>query len=93
MGEIGLRLLLSLFSGVSYGFGNLLLALSLLHVEPSAQFPLITGGSILVAGLFGLILGERINKKFVISTAAVMAGCILLLLAELGVPVISFVFF
>lgn len=91
--EMGLRLLLAATSGVSYGFGNLLLAISLLHVEPSAQFPLITGGSILVTGLFGLILGERINKKFVISTAAVMAGCILLLLAELGVPVISFVFF
>ena len=88
-----LRFFLALASGVSYGFGNLLLTLSLLHVEPSAQFPFLTGGSILTAGLFGLFIGERITKKFVLSTSAVMAGCILLLLAETGIPVISFSFF
>ena len=89
----GLRLLLALFSGVSYGFGNLLLTICLLHVEPSAQFPFITGGSILVSGLFGLFIGEKITKKFVLSTSAVMVGCILLLLAEVGLPFFSFSFY
>lgn len=84
------RISLSLYAGASYGFGNLLLALCLLHVEPSAQFPFLTGGSILVVGLLGLFIGERINKKFILSTAVVMAGCILLLLSEIGTPLLSF---
>lgn len=75
----GPDILLSLGYGVFYGIANLLIALCLLHVDASAQFPIVTGGSIVVAGLVGLFFREKITWRFVFSTALVLAGTLVLL--------------
>ena len=65
--------------GAFYGVANLLIALCLSHIEPSAQFPIITGGSIIIAGLVGLFFKEKITLRFVIAAVLVVAGTLLLL--------------
>ena len=75
----GLDFAFSAGYGAFYGAGNLLLALCLSHIEPSAQFPIITGGAIVVAGIVGLFFKEKISLRFVIATLLVIGGTLLLL--------------
>ena len=75
----GADLALAVGFGITYGVGNLLTTLCMLHIEPSFQFPIITGGSIVISGLIGLFFEEKIGKKFVISATLVMIGTILIL--------------
>jgi drug/metabolite transporter (DMT)-like permease len=67
-------------SGVCYGVGNLLLVICLLHIEPSFQYPIITGGGIILAGIGGLFFGEKITWRFLVSCALVLVGTIALAL-------------
>ena len=55
------------------------MAIGLLHIETSAQFPILTGGSLVVAGIVGLFFGEKITRRFLLSAALVLAGTLLLL--------------
>lgn len=66
--------------GLLFGFGNYLSTLSLLHIEPSYQFPILTGGGVLLSGVMGLFFGERIRPRFVISASFVVLGTLSLLL-------------
>ncbi len=75
----GEALLFSAGYGIFYGLGNLLVAVGLLHIETSAQFPILTGGSLIVAGLVGLLFKERITWRFAVSAGLVLAGTLLLL--------------
>ncbi len=75
----GKALLFSAGFGIFYGLGNLLVAIGLLHIETSAQFPILTGGSLVVAGIVGLFFGEKITRRFLLSAALVLVGTLLLL--------------
>lgn len=60
--------------GVCFGTENYLQTLCLLHIDPSYQFPIVTGGVIVISGFAGLLFGEKITKKFVISAVLILAG-------------------
>ena len=77
--KYGWDILLSSAYGAFHGLGNLLIAICLNHVDASAQFPIVTGGSVVVAGLVGLFFCERITWRFVVASVLVMAGMLLLL--------------
>ena len=66
--------------GLLYGFGNYLLAVCLLHIEPSYQFPIFTGGTVLLAGFAGLPFGEKLTRRFFVSAILVIVGSTALLL-------------
>jgi len=80
----GLDILLAGGYGVFYGFANLISAECLLHIEPSAQFPILTGGSVIIAGLVGLFFKEKITWRFVVAATLVMVGTLLLLPWKFG---------
>ncbi|MBR7098713.1 MAG: hypothetical protein IKC59_04795 [Clostridia bacterium] len=66
--------------GLLYGFGNYLLAECLLYIDPSYQFPIFTGGTVLLAGFAGLPFGEKLTKRFFVSAGLVLVGTTALLL-------------
>ena len=51
--------------------GNLLLLLALLHIPASVQYPIVTGGTIVVSTLIGIIRKEKITQREIF--AAVVA--------------------
>ena len=76
----GLDFALSAGNGVFYGAANLISLICLSHIEPSAQFPILTGGSIVVAGLVGAAFyREKITLRFLVATVIVLAATLLLL--------------
>lgn len=76
----GLDIAYSVGNGVFYGAANLISLICLSHVDPSAQFPILTGGSIVMAGVVGrLFFREKITLRFVIATVLVIAATLLLL--------------
>ncbi|MBQ8140497.1 MAG: hypothetical protein IJ038_02240 [Clostridia bacterium] len=78
--ETGKALLYTAVYGLLYGFGNYGMAVCLLHIDPSYQFPIITGGGVLLAGIAGLIFGEKITKRFCLTSVLVIVGTAALLL-------------
>lgn len=58
--------------------GNLFLLYALLHVDASVQYPLVTGGVIVVALIIDFIKGEKPNKKAIISAILSVIGMCLL---------------
>lgn len=75
----GPDILLSAGYGIFYGLANLISAFCLLHIETSAQFPILTGGSVVLAGIVGLFFKEKITPRFLIAASLVIAGTLLLL--------------
>jgi multidrug transporter EmrE-like cation transporter len=76
----GLDIAYSVGNGVFYGAANLISLICLSHVDPSAQFPILTGGSIVMAGVVGrLFFREKITLRFVIATVLVIGATLLLL--------------
>ncbi|MBQ8141293.1 MAG: hypothetical protein IJ038_06350 [Clostridia bacterium] len=67
-------------SGVLYGFANLTSTICLLHVEPSMQYPIMTGGAIVLAGIAGLFFKEKITWKYIVSCILVIVGTTAILL-------------
>ena len=63
-------------AGILNGVANLILLYSLLYVDPSLQYPVITGATILFSSLVGLLFDERPNKKTLLSVALAVAGTI-----------------
>lgn len=49
--------------GVLNSVGNLLFLVALLHVPASVQYPVITGGVIIISTLITILKGENIRKK------------------------------
>ncbi len=66
----------SLGEGLLNGTGNLLLLLSLKVLEPSLQYPIITGGSIFLAAVFGLLFKEKITTRGWISVGFAVVGTV-----------------
>ncbi len=65
-------------SGLINGVANLLLLFSLVTIEPSLQYPIITGGSIFLSALVGLIFKEKPDKRTWIAVALAVAGTIVM---------------
>ncbi len=75
---------LSAGNGVLYGIATLLSAVALAYIPTSVQYPLLTGGGVVLGGLLGVVFGEKIDKKFAISCILVITGTI-----ALGVPFLN----
>ena len=59
---------------------NLILLYALLHVDASVQYPIVTGGVIVLSLAFDLILGRRPEKGSYIAALLSIAGMLLLVL-------------
>lgn len=68
-------------NGLLYGIATLLSTVALADIATSVQYPLLTGGGVVLGGIVGLVFGEKINWKFAVSCALVILGTI-----ALGVP-------
>ncbi len=75
---------LSAGNGVLYGVATLLQTISLAFIPTSVQYPLLTGGGVVLGGLLGMLFGEKIDKRFAISCVLVFAGTI-----ALGIPFLN----
>ena len=70
----------ALFGGILNGVANLLLLYALLSLDPSLQYPLVTGGTILVSVLVGFLFKEKVDKKTVLSVLLSLIGTIVIVL-------------
>lgn len=65
-------------SGLINGVANLLLLFALLVLEPSLQYPIITGGSIFLSVLVGLFFKEKPDRRTWMAVAFAVAGTIVM---------------
>ncbi len=82
--KINLKDKKSLFSAAGYGLvngcGNLLVYYSVAFIEPSLQFPIVTGGTVCLSIVMAyLIEKEKPTWKNLVSCALTLAGTIILL--------------
>lgn len=72
----------SIGSSAGYGvittFANLILLIALLHVDASIQYPIVTGGVIVLSLMWDWILGKKPNR-YAVGAAAVSFGGLLFL--------------
>ena len=54
--------------------GNLLLLIALLHVPASVQYPIVTGGTIVVSTIISLIKGDKILRKEIYAVVIAFAA-------------------
>lgn len=64
--------------GLLNSVANFLILISLMHVDASVQYPMITGGTIVVSAIISLFLKEKLNKKNFISVILALAASILI---------------
>ena len=70
----------SMASSLVNNVANLLLMFALLTVQPSVQYPVITGGSIFLSALIGLLFfKEKPDKRTWLSVALVIAGTVFIM--------------
>jgi drug/metabolite transporter (DMT)-like permease len=70
----------AIIDGLINGIANLLLLIALLKIEPSAQYPIVTGGCIFLSALFSFIIyKEKPSKKEIISITCAIIGSILII--------------
>lgn len=62
------------------GIGNLLVLISLKHLPASVQYPIITGGVMVISLIISLVRRENIEKKNVISTFIAFTATVLIAL-------------
>ena len=58
--------------------GNLLLLIALLYLPASVQYPVITGGVIVVSTLIVIIRKEKINKKEILAAGVAFVATVLM---------------
>ena len=66
--------------GICNGVANLLLLMALVALAPSLQYPLVTGGCIVLSAVFGLFFKEKISLQVGISVLLAMMGTIIMAL-------------
>ncbi len=66
--------------GAVYGAAEFILLVALKHVLASVQYPIITGGVIIFSTLISAMMGEKKDRKSVISIALAIAGLLFLLI-------------
>lgn len=64
--------------GLANGAANLLLLYSLLTLEPSLQYPIVTGGSILLSTVIGIYFKEKPDLRTWISVGLALFGTIVM---------------
>lgn len=70
----------ALVGGVANGVANLLLLFALVKLEPSLQYPIVTGGSILLSALMGLFFKEKGNARTWTAVAIAVLGSIVIII-------------
>lgn len=65
-------------SGVTNMIANFLLILALAHVDASVQYPMVTGGVIIISTLISLFGDKKPSKKEVLSVVVAFLGLLLL---------------
>ncbi len=65
--------------GLMSGIGNLLVLIALVHVAASVQYPMITGGTIIVTTAICFFTKEKITYKNILSATLALIGTLLLL--------------
>lgn len=60
------------------GLGNLFLLIALNHVDASVQYPIVTGGTIIVSALISTVSGERPSVRSMIAVAISFATTLVL---------------
>ena len=68
-----------LFYGIVNGSAELILLFAIKHVQPSVQYPIITGGVIIFSTLISMIIGENKNLKNLIPVGITFIGLLFLL--------------
>ena len=66
--------------GVFCGIGNLLLLIALVHVNASVQYPIITGGTMVVSTVICLIRRETLTWRDAVGTAIAFGATVLIIL-------------
>ena len=66
--------------GIFCGIGNLLLLIALKYLNASVQYPIVTGGTMVVSTLICLIRKEKLTKRDVLATAIAFGATILIIL-------------
>ena len=66
--------------GLVNGVANLLLMISIRHLEPSVQYPIITGGCVVLSVVFGLLFREKITARKCACAGITLLGTLLLLM-------------
>ena len=66
--------------GACCGLGNLLLLIALLHVNASVQYPIITGGTMVVSTLICLLRREKLSVREYLATAIAFGATVLIIL-------------
>ena len=66
--------------GVANGVANLLLLFALMKVEPSLQYPIVTGGSIFLSAIMGLFFKEKGNARTWSAVVIAVIGTIVIVL-------------
>ena len=64
--------------GIITTFANLILLIALLHVDASVQYPIVTGGVIVLSLMWDWILGKKPNRSAVWAAAISFAGLLFL---------------
>ena len=70
----------ALSGGAINGVANLFLLFALVSLDPSLQYPIVTGGNIFCSALIGLAFKEIPDKKTWISVAVAVLGTVLMVL-------------
>lgn len=66
--------------GICNGVANLLLLIALLRIEPSLQYPMVTGGSIFLSTIFGLIVyKEKPSAKGWLAVLLAVTGTVIII--------------
>lgn len=66
--------------GVVNGIASVLLLISILHIEPSVQYPIVTGGCVILSVVFGLFFREKITLRNAICALVTLAGTLVLMI-------------
>lgn len=64
--------------GLMTGIANFLVLVALLHVNASVQYPMITGGTIVVSTILGAIRKETITRKNLLAAGLALLGTLML---------------
>lgn len=66
--------------GIFCGMGNLLALIALKHLNASVQYPIITGGTMVVSTLICLLNKEKLTKREILATAIAFGATVLIIL-------------
>ena len=66
--------------GLVNGVANVLVMISIRYLEPSVQYPIITGGCVILSVAFGLLFRERVTARKIACAGITLLGTLLLMI-------------